>query len=98
MIDHRDKVQPIFERTIQTMQILRKVRNHTFKAIEAWRLFNIPNEGDIRHFKSLKERKAKVALSSINVSFGTLAKLDQNILALNMTCKENFEAVGTSLP
>jgi hypothetical protein len=97
-IDYQVNIQPIVEHATQTMDVLRSVRNHTLKATEAWKHFSTANDGDVRHFKGLNGRKAKVALSKIKESFGKLAMLDQSLVTLNTRCKESFEAVSLTGP
>lgn len=81
-------IQSSLNRTIKTMQLLRRVRLHTSTAIKAWKAFSARN-GDIRYLNSHQDRMAKVSLNKIRNSFFNLAILDEKLVALDKTCEES---------
>jgi hypothetical protein len=91
--EDRTSIENSLNRTIRTMQLLRKVRSHTFNAIEAWKGFSARN-GDIQYLMDSPDNRTKIALSKIQGSFSRLAILEQKLVALDESCKDSVKTVG----
>jgi hypothetical protein len=89
----RSDIQSSLNRTIKTMQLLRRVRFHTSTAIKAWKEFSARN-GDMRFLQSQQDHKAKVSLNRIRDSFFNLAILEEKLVALDKTCEESAKIVS----
>ncbi|KAJ4411193.1 hypothetical protein N0V91_001568 [Didymella pomorum] len=96
-VDYRNDITPLVEHANLILEVLRSVRDFTSKAKDEWKMFSADNDGGMRHFKGLKDRKAKVALGKIRESFSKLARLDRDLERLKARCKESFEILGLSL-
>lgn len=91
--EDRTSIENSLNRTIRTMQLLRKVRSHTFTAIEAWRGFSARN-GDIQYLMNFPDHRMKIALNKIQGYFSRLAILEQKLVALDESCEDSVKTVS----
>jgi hypothetical protein len=92
----RIDIQSSLNRTIKTMQLLRRVRSHTSTAIKAWKEFSARN-GDMRFLHNHRDHKTKISLNRIRDSFFNLAILEEKLVALDKTCEESAKIVSRYL-
>ncbi|KAH7355825.1 hypothetical protein BKA66DRAFT_266394 [Pyrenochaeta sp. MPI-SDFR-AT-0127] len=96
--DDRDQynTEELFDWTIKTMQILRKLRAHAKTTHQTWARFAAPN-GDSRFFLDLQDPQSKRALTSLKGSFQQLSDLRQTLLRLDESCKESKDMLSMFL-
>lgn len=66
----------MFNRTVETMQLLREVREHILPAIRAWASFH---KTHLAFFEDLDDRDVKFASSHMEESFAELVELEQKL-------------------
>jgi hypothetical protein len=76
---------------MQTMQLLREVREHLLPAIRAWDSFAAR---DLALFADLNDRAVDFARDNIRSSFGKLVELEQKLGFLEDYCAETAKIVS----
>jgi hypothetical protein len=92
-LDHHDKLMELFDWTIQTMQLIRQIRERFARTTQAWTRFS-STKGDLGYFADICDRRSLLALDSLMHSFQALEDLQQDLVSLERSCEESRAMVS----
>jgi hypothetical protein len=93
--DHHE-LRELFDWTIQTMQLLRQLRERFARTTQAWARFS-SLDGDHSFFADIRDPRSLLALDTLHVSFQDLEDLQQELASLDKSCEESKAIVSQTL-
>jgi hypothetical protein len=81
-------MRELFDWTVQTMQLIRQIRERLAITTKAWTRFTSA-KGDRGYFEDICDRGSLLELDSLMHSFQVLEDLQQDLESLDRSCEES---------
>ncbi|UPX18038.1 uncharacterized protein EKO05_0008361 [Ascochyta rabiei] len=93
---NRSELEELFEWTIETMQLLRKLNERFAKTNQLWARFNA-HDGDRGYFADMRDARVICMLSSLKNSFEEMSDLKKKLSQLKKSCNESQRLLSLHL-